>query len=103
VNIEEATQQFWLASEKKRVCRVVLKGEPFPRIVWPFGIARTSRNHIVLVCWQSAGFTKAGGVAGYRNLQLDKVIDIEMLDSHFQKRGDFNPGDGQYQEWIYHI
>jgi len=103
VTIEEATQQFWLASEKKRVCRVVLEGEPLPRTIWPFGISRTSKNQIVLVCWQTAGFTRAGGKEGYRNLQLDKIIEIEMLDLHFHKRDDFNPLDGQYKEWVYHI
>ena len=103
MTIEEATQQFWLATEKHRVCRVVLEGEPLPRLIWPLGIARSSKNHIVVVCWQSAGFTKAGSKAGYRNLQLDKVIGIELLDSHFQKPNDFNPLDGQYKDWVYHI
>ncbi len=103
MTIEEATQQFWLASEGKRACRVVLEREPLPRIVWPLGIASTSKNHIVLVCWQAAGFTKAGSKEGYRNLQLDRIIDIEMIDSHFQKPSDFNPLDGQYKDWVYHI
>jgi hypothetical protein len=103
MTMEEATQQFWLASEEKRACRVVLKREPLPRIVWPLGIASTLKNHIVLVCWQSAGFTKAGSKEGYRNLQLDRVIDIEMMDFHFQKPDDFNPQDGQYKDWVYHI
>lgn len=103
MTIEETTQQFWLASEKKRACRVVLEREPLPRIVWPLGIASTSKNHIVLVCWQTAGFTKAGRKAGYRNLQLDRVIEIEMLDAYFQTPPDFNPIDGQYKDWVYHV
>jgi hypothetical protein len=103
MTLEEITQQLYEASEKKRVCRILLKGEPITRTVHPHGIARTPKHQIVLVCWQSMGFTKAGGKEGYRNLQLDQIIELEILELHFQKRNDFNPDDKQYQEWVYHI
>lgn len=103
MTLEEITQHLHLASEKKRACRILLRGEPITRTIHPHGIARSSKNQIVLVCWQSMGFTKAGGKEGYRNLQLDQIVEIEMLDFHFQKRNDFNPGDTQYKEWVYHI
>ena len=57
----------------------------------------------MLVCWQTVGFTKAGGKEGYRNLQLDRVIELEILDLHFELQKDFNPQDGQYKDWVYHI
>jgi hypothetical protein len=101
--LDEITETLWFASEKKYSCRVVLHGEPLPRIVNPYGIAKTSKKKIVLVCWQTLGLTKAGQGAGYRNLQLDRFIEVETLSEHFQKRDDFNPNDAQYQEWIYHI
>ena len=103
MTLEELTQELWKASEKKRICRVALKGEPFPRIVQPHGVCATSANHIVLVCWQTMGFTKAGGKEGYRNLQLDRIAELEVLDQHFQKRPDFNPSDGQYKDWVFHV
>jgi predicted DNA-binding transcriptional regulator YafY len=103
VTLEELTQQLWEASEKKHGCRVVLNKEPLPRTVCPYGICKTSKNQIVLVCWQTSGFSKAGGKEGYRNLQLDRITELEILDWHFQKRNDFNPQDGQYKEWAYHI
>jgi hypothetical protein len=103
MTLEETTQQLWMASEKKLACRLILKREPLPRTVCGYGIARTSRNQVVLVCWQTTGFTKAGGKEGYRNLHLDRIIEIETLDWHFQKRDDFNPQDGQYKDWVYHI
>lgn len=103
MTLEEATQQLWQAAEKKRSCRISLEGEPLPRIVEPYGIARTSRNRVVLVCWQSGGLTKAGGTAGYRNLQLDRIIAIEMIDLHYARRNDFNSDDTQYKEWVFHI
>ncbi len=103
MTLEDITQQLWQASEKKRLCRLLLQGEPITRTVCPYGICTTTKNQIVLVCWQTIGFTKAGGKEGYRNLQLDQIIEIETLEYHFQKRDDFNPGDGQYKEWVYHL
>jgi hypothetical protein len=103
MNLEQLTQQLFLASEEKRACRITLKGEPISRTVYPYGICTTSKNQIMLVCWQTAGFTKAGGKEGYRNLKLDKIIAIETLDWRFQQRSDFNSHDSQYKEWVYHI
>jgi predicted DNA-binding transcriptional regulator YafY len=103
MTLEETTQQLWEASENKQLCRLLLNGEPLTRTVCPYGICTTSKNQIVLVCWQTIGFTKAGGKEGYRNLALSEIIEIEMLDHHFFKRDDFNAHDGQYKEWVYHI
>lgn len=103
MTLEETTQQLWQASENKQQCRLLLEGEPITRTVSPYGICTTSKNQIVLVCWQLFGFTKAGGKEGYRNLVLSEIIEIEVLDQHFLRRDDFNPTDRQYREWVYHI
>lgn len=102
-SVEEATPLLYRASQETLACRISLSNEPFPRVVHPYGIARTSRNQIVLVCWQSLGMTKAGRGEGYRNLQLDRIIEIEVLETQFQKRDDFNPLDSQYAEWVFHV
>jgi len=103
VTLEDITQQLWQASESRLLCRLLLQGEPLTRTVCPYGICTTSKNQIVLVCWQTIGFTKAGGKEGYRNLLLTDIIEIETLDHHFQKRDDFNSADGQYKDWVYHL
>jgi hypothetical protein len=103
MSLEELTQALWQASEKARVCRVHLTGEPLGRTVHPYGICQTSANKIVVVVWQSMGFTKAGGKEGYRNLILEEIDDLEVLESHFTIRSDFNPQDGQYRDWVYHL
>jgi hypothetical protein len=103
LSLEELTQQLWEASEHKKGCRISLSREPLPRTACPYGVCTTSRNQIVLVCWQTGGFTKVGSKEGYRNLQLDRIESIEALDWHFQKRTDFNSTDGQYKNWVYHI
>jgi hypothetical protein len=101
--LEEITQQLWFASDKRRACRIQMEGEPLTRTIHPYGICRTTANRIVLVCWQTLGFTKAGGKEGYRNLLLEDCEEVEMLEIHFKKRDDFNPSDGQYKEWVYNI
>lgn len=101
--MEEITQLLWRASEARKACRLTLQGEHLPRTVHPYGICRTSGNSIVLVCWQTLGFTKAGGKEGYRNLFLADIEEVEMLDTGFQVQPDFNPDDGQYKEWVYHV
>ena len=100
---EEITQTLWQASEQRRVCRIRLSGEPLTRNVDPYGICRTSRDEVVLVCWQSMGFTKPGRGAGFRNLRLEDVEEVEVLDTMFSKDPAFNPKDSQYKEWVYHI
>ncbi len=101
--IEEIVQQLWQASEAQKTCRIILKNEPFPRVIAPFGVCKSSKNEIVLVCKQLAGFTKAGGKAGYRNLALKKINEVEILSQKFEHPTDFNPLDSQYKEWVYHI
>jgi hypothetical protein len=103
MRLEELSQEFWQASQENRACRITMTGEPLPRTIYPYGIAKTSKNQIVLVCWQALGFTKAGAKEGYRNLVLENIDELEVLENHFQKRDDFNSLDGQYKEWVYHI
>ncbi len=93
----------WTASSDLKTCRVVLKDEPFPRVIQPYGVCKTSRSKIVVVCKQIAGFTKAGRTEGYRNLALGKFETVEILDQRFESPSDFNPDDAQYEEWVYHI
>jgi hypothetical protein len=101
--MEVITQMLWQASERKRACRITMRGEPIVRVVYPYGICCTSRNHIVLVCWQALGFTKAGGKPGYRTLVLEDIENVEILETGFQVQPDFNASDRQYKEWVYHI
>jgi len=101
--VEEITQTLWQATEKRKTCRITLEGEPIPRVVHPYGICRTPKNVIVLVCWQAMGFTGAGGKAGFRNLKLSRILDVEILDAGFRVSPDFNSADDQYQEWVFHI
>lgn len=101
--LEEFTQLFWEAAEKRRVCRIRLTREPMTRNINPYGICCTSGNKITLVCWQSLGYTAPGRTAGFRNLQLDKIEEAEMTDMVFEKDEGFNPKDPQYKDWVFHI
>jgi hypothetical protein len=101
--IDEIARQLWEASEKKCICRIQMRGEPLSRVIHPYGICKTSVNKVVLVCWQSLGFTNAKGQPGYRNLILEDCESVETLETKFEKRDDFQPQDGQYKDWVFHI
>lgn len=101
--IEAITQQLFEASQNLQVCRIRMRGEPLSRVIHPYGICSTSGDKIVLVCWQSLGFTSATGKPGYRNLSLPDVESVEVLDQHFTVDACFNPADKQYFEWVYHV
>ena len=98
--MEEIIKALWQASDGLHPCRLTLSGEPLPRLVHPYGVCTTSTNKIVLVCTQVAGFTKAGGKAGYRNLKLARIEEVEILEEHFSKQSDFNPEDPQYKDCL---
>ncbi len=72
-------------------------------MIHPYGVCKSSANKIILVCKQSVGFTKGGGGAGYRNLLLLNIEEVEILDQGFSISSDFDPDDIQYKEWVYHI
>ncbi len=101
--LEEITQQLYEASQKRRMCRIRMRGEPLSRVIHPYGICRTSTDKIMLVCWQSLGFTGAKGQPGYRNLSLMDCEQVEIMDQHFAVDEGFNPDDGQYKEWVFHV
>lgn len=103
MELEDLTQVLWKAADQRKVCRIHLKGEPLGRTIEPYGVCQTLRNQIMLVCWQSLGFTKAGAKAGYRNLALTSIDEVEVLDTTFFVRADFNPRDSQYKDWVFHV
>jgi hypothetical protein len=101
--VEEIIQMLWHASQSRNACRITMQGEPIVRVIHPYGVYRTSHNRIMLVCWQAMGFTKAGGKPGYRSLELKNIEQVEILEEEFIVDTEFNPADGQYKEWVYHI
>lgn len=101
--MDEIVQTLYQASRERRVCRVTMNGEPLTRVVHPYGICRTAGGRVVLVCWQTLGFTRAGGKEGYRNLVLEDIAEVEVLEKRFRAQRDFNPDDDQYKEWVYHV
>jgi hypothetical protein len=49
------------------------------------------------------GFYKSRGHQGYRQLQLNRIAIVEVLDTHFTVDPGFHPEDGQYAEWVFHV
>ena len=101
--MDEIAQYLYRASQHKLMCRIQMRGEFLSRVIHPYGICKTSGNKIVLVCWQSLGFTGSKGQPGYRNLTLEDCENVEIMDSNFTVDPAFNPDDVQYKEWVFHI
>lgn len=101
--IEKIIKEVWRASNERKACRVILKDEPFPRVIHPYGVSQTSANKVVLVCRQVSGYTQGGGTEGYRNLRLERITEVEIMDAHFEVDEGFDPTNSQYKDWVYHI
>ena len=101
--MNELIKQLYQASNERKQCRISLEGEPFPRVIHPYGVCTTSRNKIVLACQQVAGFTKAGRTAGFRNLDFKRLKEVELLNEMFAIDQSCAPNDPHYKEWVYHI
>lgn len=101
--MELVTKVLYEATRRRCICSITLLNEPAPRIVHPYGLCQTSRKKIMIICWQEGGYAGTSRLPGYRNLALTKCTTVELLDRHFLVRGDFNPADSSYQEWVFHV
>lgn len=101
--VEFVTKLLYEATRRRRICSISLAHEPEPRIVHPYGLCQTQRDKIMIICWQEDGYSGTSRLPGYRNLSLAKCSTVELLDRHFLVRGDFNPADSSYQEWVFHV
>ncbi len=100
---EIITKQLFEAAQRQKICSLAFSNEPEGRIVHPYGICQTGKNKIMIICWQESGFSGASKIPGYRNLSLLKCSTVEILDRHFLVRGDFNPQDDSYNDWVFHV
>ncbi len=102
-NTENITKQLFEAAQRQRICSLAFSHEPVCRIVHPYGVCQTGKNKIMIVCWQEDGFAGNSKIPGYRNLSLLRCTTVELLDRHFLVRGDFNPQDSSYMDWVFHV
>jgi hypothetical protein len=102
-NTEEITKVLYEAAQRQKVCSLVITNEPSERIIHPYGVCQTGKNKIMIICWQESGFAGTSKLPGYRNLALMKCTTAELLDRHFLVRGDFNPADTSYMDWVFHV
>lgn len=101
--VEIVTKLLYEATRRRRIVSLTLADEPQPRIVHPYGLCQTQRAKIMIICWQEDGFAGTSRLPGYRNLSLVRCLTAELLDRHFLVRGDFNPADTSYQDWVFHV
>lgn len=62
----------------------------------------TARNEC-LDAFQYAGYSKSGNLPAWRNFKLEKIRNLEILDSKFEIAEGYNPYSNKYQNSIYKI
>lgn len=102
-NLENITKQLLSAANSRNICSLKLAGENGYRTVHVHGIFMPKQGTLTILCWQKSGYSKRGASEGYKNLVLERCENVLVLSRKFVKRRDFNPQDGKYGEWLFHI
>ena len=102
-NLQSVTKQLYAAANGRNICSLKFADEDGYRRVNPHGIFMSKQKNLIIVGWQSSGFSSKGNSEGYKNLSLEKCETVMVLNKKFVKRRDFNPKDEQYGEWLFHI
>lgn len=101
--LESIVQQLQQAVEQRKVCHVKLWDEPSSRKVEPHGIFQSRTKKVMMVVWQTAGFSGSNPLPGYRNLMVQDIESLFLLGEHFTPRTDFNPKDSGYYRWFFNV
>ena len=96
-------QTFKEAADKRRLCELTDRTGN-SRIVAPHGIFLTSGNIKQFCCFQYSGFSASGGLPNWRNIHIDNISRVKILQEPFTKRKDFNVDNKQvYPHWHFNI
>jgi hypothetical protein len=76
-----------------RVCELVGRQDPpgEPRIVEPHAIYIGSNDRGFVDFFQRSGWSRSGGLPGWRRFALLDVVELRPLDQTFTPRGDYRP------------
>jgi hypothetical protein len=91
------------ACKERNVCKANFVDESSARIINPLGVCLTSKRELLIVCIQSGGYTKSGGLPEFKNLPVDKCTRIEKMKETFKLNKGFNPKSKQYNMWLFHV
>ncbi len=63
------------------------------RIIDPYLIGTTTAGNEALRAYQIGGYSEKGGLPDWRLFTLKKISGVEVLDTSFAVRSDYNPDD----------
>ena len=82
-----------------RVVELCYRGHD-ARTVHPHAVYRTSAGGLRLDGVQVSGATSSGSLPGWRDFELMKISDVEVLDAVFEPAADFDPAASKYRHGL---
>jgi hypothetical protein len=70
------------------------------RVVHPHAVYRTSRGGLRVDGVQVSGATSSGSLPGWRDFELMKISDVEVLDAVFEPAPDFDRAAPKYRHGL---
>ena len=66
------------------------------RRVEPHALFRSGDKRLFLYAFQSAGASERGGLPGWRRFAVESIVSVEVLESEFAPRHDYDPSSKDY-------
>ena len=69
----------------------------------PHAIYMSTAGNECLDAFQYDGYSKSGNLPDWRNFKLEKIHNLEILDTKFEIAKGYNPYSTKYQNSIYKV
>jgi hypothetical protein len=103
MTITEKFHMIRKACDLKMVCEVKLKNEPSVRTIQPIGVCLTIRRGLIIVCKQTAGYSKTGTFPKIFNFSLDDSETIRFVGKTFNISPEALQDQEICHDWIVHV
>lgn len=66
------------------------------RVGQPHILYTAATGRLLVDLWQESGFTSRGRLPVWSALDVEQISEVEVLDTGFRPRPDFNPANARY-------
>jgi hypothetical protein len=73
---------------------------PATRVVHPHAVYRTSTGKLCMEGVQVAGETTSGALPGWREFELMRIVDVRVVDIHFEPAADYEASSPRYRHGL---
>jgi hypothetical protein len=71
-----------------------------PRVVHPHAVYRTATGALRVDGLQVSGATSSGSLPGWRDFELMKISDVQVLDARFEPAPDYDRSAAKYRHGV---